>query len=138
MSERPTALEIYIGSFAGTSYGLWWDGDQLVYEAFERGYEDRAQLVIQPSTAQWRRFWQTVESVGVWNWGERYEAGTNFEPRGVVRDGTHWSVGLTHGERSVESSGDSAGPGSSDLDESRALSALLEAVSRLIGGRSFA
>jgi hypothetical protein len=133
----PTALEIYVGSFADTSYGLWWDGDRLVYETFLPGYGDRAQIVLSPSRAQWTRFWKTVDEIGVWNWRSRYDAGERFEPAEQIRDGTHWSVTLSRSGRSVESCGDSAGPDSPDLDESRPFELFVEAVSRLIGGHRF-
>jgi hypothetical protein len=133
----PTALEIYVGSFADVSYGLWWDGRRLVYETFAPGYEDRAQIVVSPSHAQWTRFWRTIDEIGVWNWGGRYAAGERFEPPEVIRDGTHWSLTLSRSDRSVESSGDSAGPDAADLDDSRPFQLFAQAVSRLIGGRRF-
>lgn len=128
---------MYLGGFANTSYGLWWDGDQLVYESFRSGYRDREQLRLSPSEAQWRRFWRTMDEIEVWRWSARYEAGARFEPQSQTRDGTHWSLTLAHAGRTVESSGDSAGPGAVDLDESAGFAAFLEAVSRLIGGRPF-
>ena len=57
---RPRALEVYVGSFGGPSYGVWLDGGRLVYESFLPGYEERRQVVLSPSQAQWRRFWQTT------------------------------------------------------------------------------
>jgi hypothetical protein len=133
----PTALEVYVGSFADVSYGLWWDGGQLVYETFRPGYDDRVQVVLSPSQAQWHRFWRTIEEIGVWNWGERYNAGDRFEPPEQIRDGTHWSLTLSRSGRSVESCGDSAGPDSTDLDDSGPFQLFVQAVSRLIGGRRF-
>jgi len=133
----PAELEVYLGGFAGTSYGVWWDGDQLVYESFGIGYRDREELRLSPSVAQWRRFWRTVDEIDVWRWRARYEAGGRFEPRSQTRDGTHWSLTLAHDGRRVESSGDSTGPDAADLDESAAFGAFLDAVSRLIGGRPF-
>ena len=35
----PTDFEVYVGTFAGASYGVWWDGEQLIYESFGRGYQ---------------------------------------------------------------------------------------------------
>jgi hypothetical protein len=134
---RPRALEVYVGSFGGPSYGVWWEGSRLIYESFLSGYEERRQLVVSPSEAQWRRFWQTMDRIGVWTWGSRYEPSQRFEPVEQVRDGTHWSLTLACGDRSVQSSGDSRGPGSADLDDSELFGAFTEAVSRLVGGRPF-
>jgi hypothetical protein len=133
----PRAFEVYIGSFDGPSYGVWWDGEQLVYESFLRGYDERRQLCLSPSTAQWRRFWRTMDRIDVWTWLRRYAPGERFEPLGLVRDGTHWSLTLEHGDLSIESSGDSGAPGSVDLDESERFTSFLQAVSRLVGGRPF-
>lgn len=134
----PGDLEIYVGNFRGLSYGLWWDGTRLVYESFLDGYNAREQTVLMPSPASWKRFWRTLEEINVWDWENRYEAGTRYEPRGEIRDGTHWSLTVAHEDRRVESSGDSAGPDARDIDESRSFLALAEAVSRLVGDRPFA
>lgn len=133
----PDIFELYIGSFSAPSYGLWWDGKQLVYESFISGYEERRQVYIAPSRAQWTRFWRTIDELDVWSWRDRYEPGGRFEPKGLIRDGTHWSVSLQVGDRRVETAGDNSGPGSTDLDESTKFGVLAEAVSRLTGGYSF-
>jgi hypothetical protein len=135
--EAPTEFGVYLGSFADTAYGLWWDGEQLLYESFRAGYHDREQIRIAPSETQWRRFWHTLDELEVWRWGTRYEPGARFEPREEIRDGTHWSLTLAHAGRRVESSGDSSGPDAVDLDESSPFAAFLEALRRLIGGRPF-
>lgn len=135
--ETPTALEIYVGGFADISYGLWWDGGQLVYETFERGYDSRRQTALSPARAQWARFWRTMDEIEVWSWRDRYDAGERFEPPEQIRDGTHWSLTLSRSGRSVQSSGDSAGPDAADLDDSRPFQLFVQAVSRLIGGRRF-
>ena len=133
----PDVFEVYIGSFGTRSYGVWWDGDKLVYESFVSGYEDRQQVAVTPSRAQWARFWRTMDEIDVWSWKNRYEPSGRFEPLDLVRDGTHWSLSLQHGGRSVESGGDSSAPDSADLDESTRFDAFAEAVSRLTGGYRF-
>lgn len=135
--QGPRALEVYVGSFGGPSYGVWWEGSHLVYESFLSGYEERRQVVLVPSHAQWRRFWQTMDRIGVWVWDRRYEPSERFEPADQIRDGTHWSLTLARGDRSVQSSGDSRGPDSDDLDDSGPFGELTGAISRLAGGRPF-
>lgn len=139
MTEQPTpdVLEVYIGSFSSPSYGLWWDGKQLVYESFVSGYEDRRQVFLAPSRAQWSRFWRTMDAIDVWSWTERYAPNERFEPKKLIRDGAHWSVSLQYDGRRIESAGDGSGLGS-DLDESARFDAFAEAVSRLTGGYRFA
>jgi hypothetical protein len=133
----PDVLEVYIGSFGARAYGVWWDGEQLVYESFGDGYEDRRQTVIAPSEAQWARFWRTMDEIDVWSWRPRYEAAPASKPLEGIRDGTHWSLTLHHGGRGVESAGDTAGPGAAELSDSARFDAFAEAVSRLLGGYRF-
>jgi hypothetical protein len=134
---RPRAFEVYVGNFGGASYGVWWDGNRLVYESFLSGYEDRRELNLSPSTAQWRHFWETMDRIDVWAWNTRYERPAR-EPAGQVRDGTHWSLTLACGDRRVESSGGSSGPGSTELDDCGPFDEFAGAVSRLLGDRPFA
>lgn len=140
MQDRstPEALEVYIGSFSSPSYGLWWDGEQLVYESFVSGYSDRRQVYLVPSRAQWDRFWRTMDEIDVWDWKDRYEPGARFEPQRLLGDGARWSVTLQRGGRRIESAGDGSGPGSTDLHESVRFGTFAEAVSRLTGGYAFA
>jgi hypothetical protein len=119
-------LEFYIGSFSSPSYGVWWDGRQLVYESFVSGYEQRRQVFMNPSGAQWARFWQTMDSVSIWDWADQHEPG-------ALRNDTHWSMTLQHGDRRVESAGDN----SNDDDEIARFGVLTEAISRLAGGAAF-
>jgi hypothetical protein len=134
----PSAFEVYVGTSRGLSYGAWWDGSRIVYESFGPDYAGWVQESVSPSQAQWRRFWRKLEEIGVWGWKERYEPGERFEPKAVVREGVHWSFTLAHEGREATSSGDDAGPGAVDLDESPAFESFLEAVARLLGDRSFA
>ena len=136
--QTPDVFEVYIGSFSSPSYGVWWDGKQLVYESFVSGYEDRRQTFIEPSAAQWDRFWRTMEAIDVWSWRDRYEARKRFEPAKLVRDGTHWSLSLTYDGRRVESAGESSSVGSTELDDTARFEEFAEAVSRLTGGYAFA
>jgi len=136
-SVTPVVFEIHLGGVRGRSFGAWWNGEHIVYESFGVAYEGREQAEIVPSDAQWARFWRTMDSLGVWHWQPSYEPGARFEPEGVTRDGTHWSLTLRLGDRCAESGGDSAGPDSVDLDESLQFAALCEAVSRLLGGLEF-
>lgn len=101
------------------------------------GYEDRLQTFIAPSAAQWRHFWKKMDEIDVWSWHQRYESGARFEPTGLVRDGTHWSLTLRRDGQSVESAGDDSGPGATDLAGSVRFDAFAEAVSRLTGGYTF-
>ena len=135
--HEPAAFEIYLGGYGGTSYGTWWTGNEIIYESFAPSYRGLEQTRFSPSAAQWRRFWHAIGQLTVWEWAPRYEPAERFEPQAVVRDGVHWSLTLEYAGRRVESSGDSAGPGPADLDESVIFARFLDALSRLLGGRPF-
>jgi hypothetical protein len=135
---EPVALEAYIGSFHGRSYGVWWNGARLVYESVEPGFGQRRERVCAPSEAQWRAFWRTIDDLDVWHWESHYGAALRFEPSTIVRDGTHWSLTLERGDRRIESSGDSAAPDANDLDDSPVFTAFCAAIARLAGDRAFA
>lgn len=136
--ELPEAFEVYLGSSQGSSYGVWWDGERLLYERFAAEYRGWEQWAIVPSRAQWRRFWASLDAIGVWAWRARYEPAERFAPGTAARTDVHWSLTLAHAGRQVSSSGESAGPHAADLDEDEAFNAFLEAISRLLGGRPFA
>ena len=139
MDERatPDEFEVYIGGFASLSYGLWWDGAQLVYETFGDAFSDRRQVTVSPSPAQWAKFWRTLDELDVWAWEDRY-VGTREQPGATVRDGVHWSLTIRRGEQSISSAGDNSGPSAVNHDESEDFAAFTEAVSRLTGGYPFA
>ena len=133
----PDLFEIFVGSSRSDSYGAWWDGSVVIYESFGPDFEACQQTLVTPSSTQWQRFWRSMDEVGVWSWDARYEPGEGLEPEPVVGGRAHWSLALAHAGRQAGSSGDGAGPGSLDLDESVAFTAFLEAASRLLGGRPF-
>ncbi len=133
----PELFEIFVGSSRGPSYGAWWDGRVVIYESFGAEFRDCEQLLLAPSSAQWQRFWRSMDDLGVWKWDDRYEPGERFEPQEVPGPAVHWSLGLAHCGRRASSSGDGAGPGSVDLDESLAFTAFLSAVTRLLSGQPF-
>ncbi len=133
----PDLFEVFVGSSRDDSYGAWWDGSVVIYESFGPDFRGCEQLLLAPSGAQWQRFWRSMDELEVWQWGNRYDPGTRFEPQAVVRTGVHWSLELAHDGHKASSSGDGAGPGSVDLDESVPFAAFLEAVTRLLGGQRF-
>jgi hypothetical protein len=136
-AHLPEVFEIFIGSSRRDSYGAWWDGHVVIYESFGPDFDGCEQHLLTPSRAQWERFWRSVGQIGVWQWEPRYRQTARFQPDGLTGTATQWSLALAHCGRQTSSSGNGAAPGSSDLDESVAFAALLEAVSRLLGGESF-
>jgi hypothetical protein len=131
MSEHvPTEFAASIGGFMGASFGVRWDGQQLIYRFFEDRYELTSTEVVTPSETDWKRFWKTCEHVGVWTWKPKYEL--------QVCDGTHWSFVAEVCGRKIECGGSNAYPPNGDSSEpSQQFSKFCRAVETLLGGRKF-
>lgn len=78
--HHPTTLEISIGGFMGPSYHLKWNGEHLIYRAFEDQMEPNAEFHLTPSKRQWESFWKTLDTIGVWNWQDTFR-GNNHPTR---------------------------------------------------------
>jgi hypothetical protein len=114
-------LTISIGGFMGSSYRVEWDGESLIYTKFSDGYEpDGDPESIQPTEAQWKRFWKFLGKCSAWD--ERYESDG-------VCDGTSWLIEAEKDDFRLSSSGSNAFP--------EDFQTFLREVKRLIGGRTF-
>ena len=61
---------------------------------------------IIPSEEEWKKFWDKMDKIGIWNWIESYS------PQDVeVLDGLSWNLKIELGNRKFESSGSNAYPG---------------------------
>ena len=67
------------------------------------------EMVLEPDSGAWVRFWKVVEDAGVWRWEKNYE---NPE----ILDGTQWFLKLKYQGRGIKSSGSNAFPGSQEPD----------------------
>ena len=106
----------------GSSYRVEWDDSSLTYTKFRRGYEpDGDPEAIQPTDAQWKRFWKFMEEFSAWD--ERYE-------QDGVCDGASWLIEVENDDFRLSSSGSNAYP--------EDFQTFLQEVRRLIGGREFA
>ncbi|MER3421907.1 MAG: hypothetical protein C4293_00420 [Nitrospiraceae bacterium] len=119
-------FRVFIGGFGGPNYGVRWARGKLRY----RIDNNPCKLKIEPSSAEWKKFWYSVGRCGLWNWEARYD---NEE----VCDGTRGEIDIQIGRRIVRSWGSNAYPGGDSLQYSPAFRQFLDAVQELLGGRRF-
>ena len=90
---------------------------------------------IIPSEGEWKKFWDKMDKIGIWNWIKSYY------PKDVeVLDGTHWTLKIELGDKKFESSGSNAYPGDNigeiiDLDESKSFKKFLNALDHLLASK---
>ena len=90
---------------------------------------------IIPSEEEWKKFWDKMDKIGIWNWIKSYY------PKDVeVLDGTHWTLKIELGDKKFESSGSNAYPGDNigeiiDLDESKSFKKFLNALDHLLASK---
>lgn len=136
---KPEKLVFYIGGYMGTSYSVEWGRGALQYKCWNDRLGEEEKHRIKPSPEAWERFWGSLDDLGIWSWGGSYQ------PRGIILDGTSWSVAISLGDCSVEAHGSNAYPPSSprakrprEVGESGSrFNEFCEAVSELLGGRDF-
>lgn len=74
-------------------------GNGLVYG---RGASGDYQELVCPTKAQWDKFWQELDELGVQDWNPTYQL--------CCLDGTRWKVKIACNELEVESSGENDYP----------------------------
>ncbi len=110
-------IDFHIGGNRGPNYNVTWDGDLLTVQSWDPEKVELIHPPIEASKRKWQNFWKKVEVADVWNWKGNYEL--------PACDGTHWSLEMSHGDRSIKSSGDNDYPQSFDL--------FLKAIQNLTG-----
>jgi hypothetical protein len=116
---------------------VFWDGvtndGKLFYGKW--GYPGGSELqLLEPSSRELVRFWNTVDRLGVWGWDEAYELSGDIS----VCDGFQWSLTLAHQGKNLNSEGDNAYPDTQVYDEeSPVFRAFCRAISRLVRGDSW-
>lgn len=116
-------MDVWIGGYLGPSYKVWLEGDELVYEVYERAYELFSTERLKPSPSDWTRFLTHLDGCGFWQWDQTYSNDQNIE-------GTTWYVSITVGGRSGAVRGLNVyPPGFVDF---------LRAMRGLLNGRQFA
>lgn len=134
-SPVPKDFSATIGGFLGMSYHLELHGGVLTYTTFDGGPRNTKRANVTPTEMQWREFRQTLDRLKVWKWRAKYE-----DVR--VRDGTQWSLEITCEDRAIKSHGNNSYPESRNGPDgmryrSKAFQSYLDAVQKLIGGKTF-
>jgi hypothetical protein len=146
-SYLPKKFTLYIGGFAGPTYRVEWNGTTLVYRYFYTGgaKEPQETHTFAPSEQEWKRFWNEIDGLRLWQWREMY-----YDPN--TRDGTSWSIDIEQGGKSgrkKRSNGTNSYPSDKDItketrfrigqnpDPSKVFQKYLKAVETLLGGKTF-
>jgi hypothetical protein len=84
---------------------------------------------IAPSKVEWERFWDEMEELGLWDWEADYD-------KCCMVDGYSWTIKISKGSKSIDSSGMNAAPTHICGDGVRSsLEDLLDALEDLTGFR---
>ena len=135
---KPEKLSIYIGGYMGTSYSVELKRGTLLYECWSDRFREEQKHRINPSPEAWAKFWGSLDELGFWSWNGDYQ------PSGIILDGTSWSAEISVGDRSVEARGCNAYPPSSPRakrpresgESGSRFNEFCEAVCELLGGRA--
>jgi len=120
------------------SYGGFFDGYKTIHytngtAVLSKLYslvDDQVKVVSEDSLEV---FWQQMESIGVWDWQDKYE-----DPN--VLDGFQWNLTLVHGEREKKFYGSNMFPPDitiMDNKKSDPFHRLCKAVNALVGRKYF-
>ena len=126
--STPDTLHFGIGGYDGISYEVELAGGAIHVRSGVGHKAWRENTTVTPSPEAWTQFWQTMETIGVWQWQPQY-----FDHE--VLDGTQWELELKHAGRSVKCDGSNAYPGTSGPDYGRtsAFAQFLKALRTLTG-----
>jgi hypothetical protein len=134
-SPTPKHFSAYIGGFMGASYRLDLKDGILTYSTFGRGNSNPKHTTVTPTTEQWSEFRQALDGLKVWQWRADY-------PSTGTLDGTQWLLDVAYADHAIKTGGsnsypDSSGKPSGKPEYTKDFSRYLEAVKKLIGGKSF-
>jgi hypothetical protein len=130
--HEPAELAVFVGTFAGPSHRVHWDGQMLRYERFGAALEREERLGLTPSRDEWLAFWQDLEDARAWAWSGDYEAGVDD-----VETSLQWSLEVGRGDSWVHASGEDRFPPNGADEPTPPFLQLLDAVRRLLGGMEF-
>lgn len=134
-SPAPRQFSASIGGFLGPTYQLEWRDGTLTYTSFSPGQTKPKRAKVTPTAAQWREFRQALDDLKVWQWRAAY-------PSRGVQDGTQWALEITYADHAIKTRGDNNYPGANgkpndDPNATKSFNRYLDAVTKLIGGKTF-
>ena len=118
----PGQFLFYLGTYSGGSCMVRWNGTSILIEKTGGGNFNGISRSCQPGEKQWREFWRMLQDIGVWSWEQSYAV-----PHGCCGV-TYWYLTLSHGGRTLISSGEDLFPDGKGPGFSLALSALTDAI----------
>ena len=87
------------------SFNIEIENSKIVFAYDSFPYRNPDNYII-PSEEEWKKFWDKMDKIGVWNWMDNYDC-----PDVVGRDGTSWNLKIEVGDKKIESSGSNYYPG---------------------------
>jgi hypothetical protein len=130
--HEPAELAVFVGTYAGPSHRVRWDGEVLCYERFGAGLEREQRLGLTPSRDDWLAFWCEFEDARAWTWEGDYETGSADDESSL-----QWSLEAGRGDSWVHASGEDRFPPDGADEPTPPFLKLLDAVRRLLGGMEF-
>jgi hypothetical protein len=106
----PDQFEFFEGHAYMGSDRVKWEHDQLVCVKRVADMSGKGSFVetiekLSPTPEEWKRFWERMNALGVWQWESDYH-----NPKRDRPDGESWALNLRCGSRQVKSTGYNAVP----------------------------
>ena len=132
---KPATFKASIGGFFGSTYRVELQDGTLRYTKTQPGGQKPKTETVTPTPEQWRAFREALDEVKVWKWKKDYINSS-------VADGTQWALEITYADHTLKTRGsnsypDDAGEPSAKPDPTKAFARYLQAVEKLLGGKSF-
>ena len=124
----PQKLKLSIGGYFGSSYLVKWENNILIY--IKKGKDMKKEICLTPSWKDWKKFWERLSELNVWEWKERYSS------QEAITDGVSWKIIIEYKDQKLNSSGENAFPPAGNFSSEK-FSCFCSAVSKLCGGRDF-
>ncbi len=114
----PTKLSLSSHHFRANSTLIIWDGKVLQFEKSVSGKTTRKEKIT-PSEESWKKFWQEMNVIGIWEWNAEY-----IDKQ--LADGHSWEVLLEYGDKKIHSRGSNLYPAQFERYEKAVLGLLGE------------
>lgn len=96
----PEELSFEVMFVASFPMGLRWVRDHFELQ----GFGPVVSFDPRPSASAWKKYWSTVEQLGVWGWNPKYD---NFD----ILDGVAWELSMRYQGKAMHSEGTNSFPG---------------------------
>jgi len=128
----PSILNFELGGYFGRSHSFELKNKSpiLVYTCSDHNQMESPPISLNPSKEKWDRFLKECDRIDIWSWESQYQF------KGAIMDGSHWSLHIEYGHQKVKTSGSNAYPGeeSDFVEETPTFKAFKRAIWQLVEG----